>query len=82
MVIYLLTALLLGGFGNFLIPLMLGARDMVFPFVNMLSYWSICSRCSFWLQAFLSPAVRRAPGGRFIRRRRFFRYPGRIGVSF
>jgi len=39
MVIYLLTALLLGGFGNFLIPLMLGARDMVFPFVNMMSYW-------------------------------------------
>ena len=39
MVIYLLTALFLGGFGNFLIPLMLGARDMVFPFVNMMSYW-------------------------------------------
>jgi cytochrome c oxidase subunit 1 len=39
MVIYLLTALLLGGFGNYLIPLMLGARDMVFPYVNMLSYW-------------------------------------------
>jgi cytochrome c oxidase subunit 1 len=39
MVIYLLTALLLGGFGNFLIPLMCGARDMVFPFMNMLSYW-------------------------------------------
>src|SRR5438105_14527794 len=39
MVIYLLTALLLGGFGNFLIPLMVGARDMVFAFVNMLSYW-------------------------------------------
>ncbi|MFZ1895733.1 MAG: cytochrome c oxidase subunit I [Rhodoplanes sp.] len=39
MVIYLLTALFLGGFGNYLIPLMLGARDMVFPFVNMLSYW-------------------------------------------
>src|SRR5687767_10292565 len=38
MVIYLLTALLLGGFGNLLIPLMLGARDMVFPFVNMMSY--------------------------------------------
>ncbi|MCZ6770764.1 MAG: cbb3-type cytochrome c oxidase subunit I, partial [Proteobacteria bacterium] len=38
MVIFLLTALFLGGFGNFLIPLMLGARDMVFPFVNMLSY--------------------------------------------
>jgi len=40
MVVYLLTALLLGGFGNYLIPLMIGARDMVFPFVNMLSYWA------------------------------------------
>ncbi|OEO32908.1 cytochrome c oxidase subunit I [Devosia insulae DS-56] len=40
MVIYLITALFLGGFGNYLIPLMLGARDMVFPYVNMLSYWT------------------------------------------
>jgi cytochrome c oxidase subunit I len=39
MVIYLLTALFLGGFGNYLIPLMVGARDMVFPYVNMISYW-------------------------------------------
>jgi len=40
MVIYLLTALLLGGFGNYLIPLMVGSRDMVFPYLNMLSYWT------------------------------------------
>ena len=39
MVIYLLTALFLGGFGNYLIPLMVGARDMVFPWVNMVSFW-------------------------------------------
>ncbi len=39
MVIYLLTALFLGGFGNYLIPLMCGARDMVFPYLNMLSFW-------------------------------------------
>jgi len=39
MVIYLLTALFLGGFGNYLIPLMLGSRDMAFPYVNMLSFW-------------------------------------------
>lgn len=39
MIVYLLTAILLGGFGNYLIPLMLGARDMAYPFVNMLSYW-------------------------------------------
>ena len=30
MVVYFLTALFLGGFGNYLIPLMVGARDMVF----------------------------------------------------
>ncbi|HEV3017661.1 MAG TPA: cbb3-type cytochrome c oxidase subunit I, partial [Burkholderiaceae bacterium] len=40
MVVYLLTALFLGGFGNYLIPLMVGARDMVFPIMNMLSYWT------------------------------------------
>ena len=39
MVIYLLTALFLGGFGNYLIPLMVGARDMAFPYLNMLSVW-------------------------------------------
>ena len=39
MVVYLLTALFLGGFGNYLIPLQIGARDMVFPFMNMLSVW-------------------------------------------
>ena len=39
MVIFFLTALFLGGFGNFLIPLMCGARDMVFPYVNMMSFW-------------------------------------------
>ena len=39
MVVYLLTAIFLGGFGNYLIPLMCGARDMAFPWLNMLSYW-------------------------------------------
>ncbi|MBD3896259.1 cbb3-type cytochrome c oxidase subunit I [Halomonas sp. ML-15] len=39
MVVYLLTALFLGAFGNYLIPLMCGARDMAFPYLNMLSYW-------------------------------------------
>ncbi|WP_163557266.1 cbb3-type cytochrome c oxidase subunit I [Halomonas sp. NO4] len=39
MVVYLLTAFFLGGFGNYLIPLMCGTRDMVFPYLNMLSFW-------------------------------------------
>src|SRR3546814_6646596 len=41
MVVYLLTALFLGGFGNYMIPLMVGARDLGFPFDNMLSFWWI-----------------------------------------
>ncbi len=39
MVFFVLTPALLGGFANFLVPLKIGARDMAFPFVNMLSYW-------------------------------------------
>ena len=55
MVIYLLTALFLGGFGNYLIPLMVGARDMVFPYVNMLSYWVYLLAVIVLLASFFVP---------------------------
>jgi cytochrome c oxidase subunit I len=55
MVIYLLTALFLGGFGNYLIPLMVGARDMVFPYVNMLSYWIYLLAVLVLLASFFVP---------------------------
>ncbi len=55
MVIYLLTALFLGGFGNYLIPLMVGARDMVFPYVNMLSYWIYLAAVLVLLASFFVP---------------------------
>ncbi|OZG70730.1 cytochrome c oxidase subunit I [Hahella sp. CCB-MM4] len=55
MVIYLLTALFLGGFGNYLIPLMVGARDMVFPYVNMLSYWFYLVSVIVLIASFFAP---------------------------
>ena len=55
MVVYLLTALFLGGFGNYLIPLMVGARDMVFPYVNMVSYWVFLIAVLVLLASFFVP---------------------------
>ena len=55
MVIYLLTALFLGGFGNYLIPLMCGARDMVFPYVNMVSYWVYLAAVLILVASFFVP---------------------------
>jgi len=55
MVIYLLTALFLGGFGNYLIPLMCGARDMVFPYMNMVSFWVYLLAVLVLLSSFFVP---------------------------
>ena len=52
MIFFVVSLALVGGFGNFLIPLQIGARDMSFPFLNMLSFWTIVPACLVMLGSF------------------------------
>jgi len=55
MVFFFISYVLVSGFGNYLVPLQIGARDMAFPFLNMLSYWiglvaALVALGSFWAE--------------------------------
>src|SRR6266542_726023 len=39
MVFFVLTTAPQGGFGNYFLPIQIGADDMAFPFLNMMSFW-------------------------------------------
>ncbi len=39
MIFFAITPIVIGFLGNYLIPLQIGAKDMAFPTLNMLSYW-------------------------------------------
>ena len=51
--IFLFVTPMLNGFGNYLVPLQIGARDMAFPRMNALSYWIFLASGVFMYSSFL-----------------------------
>ncbi len=62
MIFFVVMPILVGCFGNFLIPLMIGARDMAFPLLNMLSFWVGAVAGVIMLAAFFVPGGAAAGG--------------------
>jgi len=55
MIFFAITPVLIGCFGNFCIPLMIGARDMIFPWLNMASFWTMFASSLVMLASFFVP---------------------------
>ena len=55
--IFLFVVPIMAGFGNYFVPLMIGARDMAFPKLNALSFWLlVAGGLVFYALALLQPA--------------------------
>jgi len=50
------------GFGNYFVPLMIGARDVAFPRINAFGFWVVCAGAIFLYSSFI-PGVNGVPNG-------------------
>ena len=64
MIFFVVMPIMVGCFGNFLIPLMIGTRDMAFPKLNMLSFWVGAVSGVVMLASFFVAGGPAASGGR------------------
>src|SRR6202035_3094361 len=54
--IFLFVVPVMAGFGNYFVPLMIGARDMAFPRLNALSFWLLLfGGIVFYITIFFQP---------------------------
>ena len=55
MVFFVLTTVPQSGFGNFFLPIQIGAEDMAFPVLNMMSFWTTFLAFCILIAAFFVP---------------------------
>ena len=62
MIFFVIIPLLVGVFGNYLIPLKIGAGDMAFPFLNGLAFWSAVPAAAIMMAGFFMKGGHAAAG--------------------